>query len=55
MLEMMGHMSPAMLRLYSHQRAMARRGAMDLVEARQTREEIAKVSATEGVQIPTIH
>ena len=59
MLDMMGHMSTAMLRRYSHVRAQARREAMDAVEARYNQKRVAKVSAkvdsSEDEQKPVTH
>jgi predicted AAA+ superfamily ATPase len=45
MLDIMGHVSTAMLRRYSHIRAHARREAIDAIEARQVSNALAKVSA----------
>jgi integrase len=44
MLDIMGHMSAAMLRRYSHIRAKARRDAIDAVELRQSSLGVPKVS-----------
>jgi hypothetical protein len=44
MLDMMGHVSPTMLRRYSHIRAKARREAIDALEARQVSNVVPKVS-----------
>ncbi len=48
MLDMMGHMSAAMLQRYSHFRAQARREAMDAVEARHNSNQAAKESAKDA-------
>lgn len=45
MLDIMGHVSTAMLRRYSHIRAQARRDAMDALESRQFSVEAGKESA----------
>ena len=45
MLDIMGHVSAAMLRRYSHIRARARREAIDALESRQISERLAKDSA----------
>ncbi len=47
MLDMMGHVSAAMLRRYSHIRAQARRDAMDALEARQ-------ISVGVPTKVPTV-
>jgi hypothetical protein len=44
MLDMMGHVSTAMLRRYSHIRARARRDAIDALESRQNSNAVPKVS-----------
>jgi integrase len=46
MLDMMGHVSPTMLRRYSHIRAKARREAIDALEARQVLNVVPTVSPT---------
>jgi hypothetical protein len=46
MLDMMGHVSMAMLRRYSHIRVQARRDAIDALEARQLSNVVPKVSPT---------
>jgi len=46
MLDMMGHVSMAMLRRYSHIRAQARREAIDALELRQLANAVPKVSPT---------
>lgn len=46
MLDMMGHVSMAMLRRYSHIRAQARRDAIDALEWRQLSNAVPKVSPT---------
>jgi len=59
MLDIMGHMSTAMLRRYSHIRAQARREAMDALESRQFpslgAKESAKVIAPDGEKTPVTH
>lgn len=45
LLDIMGHVSAAMLRRHSHIRAKARREAIDALESRQISEVAAKVSA----------
>ena len=46
MLDMMGHVSTAMLSHYSHIRAQARRDAIDALESRQLSSAVPKVSPT---------
>ena len=46
MLDMMGHVSTAMLRRYSHIRAQARRDAIDALESRQVSNAVPTVFPT---------
>ena len=48
MLDMMGHVSEAMLKRYSHIRAQARRDAIDVLEARQILSGVVKDSTKVG-------
>ena len=46
MLDMMGHVSTAMLRRYSHIRAQAPRDAIDALESRQLSNAVPQVAPT---------
>ncbi|HLM97788.1 MAG TPA: site-specific integrase [Bryobacteraceae bacterium] len=55
MLDIMGHMSTAMLRRYSHIRSQARREAMDALESRHVPTISPKVIDLEGAKKPVTH